>query len=249
MKIKSIRSLMCAALGMALTGCNALDRVSEIGQVPAMAPIENPVQRVGYTPVNMPMPALSAAARQPNSLWQTGSRAFFRDQRATRVGDIMTVVIAINDKAELENETKRERTNAENGKIGGLLGYEQQLAKWLPDAAGTGDLVDVNTTGSSNGKGSVGRKEQVNLRVAATITQVLPNGNLVITGKQQMVVNYDLRELEISGVIRPEDISSENTVNYDQIAEARITYGGRGQVMDVQQARYGQQLYDILFPF
>lgn len=237
------------ALGISLTACNALDRMSEVGQAPALAPIENPTQRPGFTSVNMPMPTLSSKARQPNSLWQTGSRAFFRDQRASRVGDILTVVISINDKADLSNETKRERSNAESSKLGGFLGYQQQLAKWLPDAVTQNDLVDVDSTGSSNGKGSVGRKEQVNLRVAATIAQVLPNGNLVIAGKQQMVVNYDLRELQISGVVRPEDISSENIVNYDQIAEARIAYGGRGQIMDVQQPRYGQQVYDILFPF
>ncbi|MGB4101789.1 MAG: flagellar basal body L-ring protein FlgH [Alphaproteobacteria bacterium] len=245
----SLRACAMVALGCALTGCNALDRISEIGRPPQMAPVEDPTRRPGYTPVRMPMPITQAGEKQANSLWQTGSRAFFRDQRATRVGDIMTVVIAINDKAQMQNETKRSRTNGENSTLDGFLGYEQQLKKWLPDAVGTNDLVKLNSTGSSEGKGSVGRQEQINLRVAATITQVLPNGNLVISGKQQMVVNFDMRELQINGVVRPEDISSENTVNYDQIAEARITYGGRGQVMDVQQPRYGQQLYDVVFPF
>lgn len=246
---KLYRAALLGALGFSLAGCNALDRISEIGQAPTLAPIENPTRHPGYTPVSMPMPAVASGYRQPNSLWQTGSRAFFRDQRASRVGDILTVIIAINDKADLENETTRERTNAENSKLAGFLGYQQQLAKWLPDAVANNDLVKVDSTGKSEGKGSIGRKEQVNLRVAATISQVLPNGNLVIGGKQQMVVNYDLRELQINGVIRPEDISSSNTVNYDQIAEARIAYGGRGHVMDVQQPRYGQQLYDIIFPF
>jgi flagellar L-ring protein FlgH len=248
--IKSLpRLIALSALGLSLAGCNVLDRISEIGQAPALAPIENPAQRSGFNSVSMPMPAVSSKPRQANSLWQTGSRAFFRDQRASRVGDILTVVIAINDKADLSNETKRSRTNAENSKLGGFLGYESEISKILPDAVDANDLVKIDSTGSSNGKGSVGRKEQVNLRVAATIAQVLPNGNLVINGKQQMVVNYDLRELQISGVVRPEDISSENIVSYDQIAEARISYGGRGQVMDVQQPRYGQQLYDIVFPF
>lgn len=237
------------AVGLCLSGCNALDRISELGQTPHMAPIEDPTGKPGYVPVRMPMPVAPADAKQANSLWQRGARAFFRDQRATRVGDILTVVIAINDKAQLQNATKRERSNDENSTLDGFLGYEQQLQKWLPDAVASNDLVKLNSTGSSEGKGSINRQEQVNLRVAATITQLLPNGNLVISGKQQMVINYDMRELQISGVVRPEDISSENTVNYDQIAEARITYGGRGQVMDVQQPRYGQQLYDVLFPF
>ena len=244
-----LRACAMVALGCTLTACNALDRVSEIGRPPKMAPIEDPTRQPGYMPVRMPMPVAHPGEKQANSLWQTGSRAFFRDQRATRVGDILTVVIAINDKAQLQNETKRSRTNGESSTLDGFLGYEQQLKKWLPDAVGTNDLVKLNSAGTSEGKGSVGRQEQVNLRVAATITQLLPNGNLVLSGKQQMVVNFDMRELQISGVVRPEDISSENTVNYDQIAEARITYGGRGQVMDVQQPRYGQQLYDVIFPF
>ncbi len=246
---KIARVIMLSSLGLGLSACNALDRISEMGQPPALAPVDNPTQRPGYIPVSMPMPAPMSGVRQANSLWQTGARTFFRDQRATRVGDILTVVITINDKADIQNETKRDRTGSENSKLTGFLGYEQQLAKWLPDAVKSNDIVNVNSTGSSDGKGTMNRKEQVNLRVAATITQVLPNGNLVIAGKQQMVVNYDLRELGINGVVRPEDISSENTVNYDQIAEARITYGGRGQVMDIQQPRYGQQLIDILFPF
>lgn len=243
------RPAMMLAFGLCLSGCNALDRISEIGQPPRMAPIEDPTGKPGYIPVKMPMPVTHAGSRQANSLWQTGARAFFRDQRATRVGDILTVVISINDKAQLQNQTKRERSNGENSKLEGFLGYEQQLQKWLPDAVASNDLVKLNSTGTSDGKGSIDRQEQVNLRIAATITQVLPNGNLVISGKQQMVINYDMRELQISGVVRPEDISSNNTVNYDQIAEARITYGGSGQVMDIQQPRYGQQLYDIIFPF
>jgi flagellar L-ring protein FlgH len=247
--LKLTKPLMLGCAVVALSGCNALDRISEIGQVPALAPIENPAQRPAITNVSMPMPAVAGGTRQANSLWQTGSRAFFRDQRASRVGDILTVVISINDRATMSNETKRERKNSESSQLSGFLGYQQQLAKWLPDAVTKNDLVDVDSDGSSNGKGNVGRQEQVNLRVAATIAQVLPNGNLVIGGKQQMVVNFELRDLQISGVVRPQDISSDNTVSYDQIAEARISYGGRGQISDVQQPRYGQQLYDILFPF
>jgi len=130
-----------------------------------------------------------------------------------------------------------------------FLGYESHLHNLLPDAVSPTSVISGGSTSASNGKGSVDRSEKINLRVAATITQVLPNGNLVLAGKQQVTVNYDLRELLVTGVIRPEDISSENTVTYDQIAEARISYGGRGHIQDVQQARYGQQIFDILMPF
>ena len=81
------------------------------------------------------------------------------------------------------------------------------------------------------------------------ITEVLPNGNLAIFGRQEVQVNFERRDLVVAGVIRPEDITSGNTIAYEQIAEARVSYGGQGQITDFQQPRYGQQLYDIVFPF
>jgi flagellar L-ring protein FlgH len=243
------QTLSLALVATMLTGCSMVDRLAAVGEVPSMTPVENPAKYNGFTPVSMPMPSPTLGERQANSLWQPGARAFFRDQRASRVGDIMTVIINVDDKAEIANESKRTRDNGETVKAPNILGYENQIGELLYSGADPSSLVDAATTSKSGGKGQVDRKEKINLRVAATITQVLPNGNLVISGKQQMTVNYDLRELSVSGVIRPEDISSENTINYDQIAEARIGYGGHGQSMDVQQPRYGQQLYDILFPF
>ena len=240
--------LMTTAL-LALSACNAFDRVTEIGEAPKLAPIENPTQKSGYVPVSMPMPPPSLAERQPNSLWQTGARAFFRDQRASRVGDILTVVISINDQAQLQNETKRTRANTDSASATNVLGFESHLNKWLPKAVDPANLLNTSSDLSNDGKGSIARQEQINLRVAATVTQVLPNGNLVVAGKQQTGVNFDVRELGISGVIRPQDISAENTITYDKIAEARIEYGGRGSISDVQQPRYGDQLLDIVMPF
>ena len=195
------------------------------------------------------MPAPSLSERQPNSLWAQGGRAFFRDQRASRVGDILTVVVSIDDQAQLSNETKRSRANSNSADLKSLLGFETKLSKILPNAVDNSSLVDTGSTSSNDGKGSIGRQEQIDLRVAATIVQVLPNGNLVVEGKQQVNVNFDMRELSISGVIRPQDISASNTITYDQIAEARINYGGRGTIADVQQPRYGDQLFDVLMPF
>jgi len=234
---------------LALTSCNAFDRISDVGNAPKLASIEDPTRRNGYAPVKMPMPAPSHNERQPNSLWETGGRAFFRDQRAGKVGDILTVVVTINDQAQIANETKRSRTNSDTADISSFLGFETKLNKVLPSAVSPSSLIDAGSATNNEGKGSIGRQEQIDLRVAATIIQVLPNGNLVISGKQQVGVNFDMRELEINGIIRPQDISAENTISYDQIAEARINYGGRGTIADVQQPRYGSQLYDILMPF
>lgn len=243
------RATMLMAMMVALSGCNMLNRLNEVGSAPKLASVQDPTRISGVTPVSMPMPAPSLSERQPNSLWQTGSRAFLRDQRASRVGDILTVVITINDQAQLQNETKRSRQNTDSADATNLFGFEGQLKKWLPDSVDPTTLIKMGSDTSNEGKGSVNRQEQIKLRVAATITQVLPNGNLVMAGKQQVMVNFDMRELLVSGVIRPSDISSDNTVLYDQIAEARIAYGGRGTIQDVQQPRYGSQVYDILMPF
>jgi flagellar L-ring protein precursor FlgH len=240
---------MTTAALLSLSACNAFDRVSDIGDTPKMASIEDPTNRAGYVPVKMPMPPPSLTERQPNSLWETGGRAFFRDQRAGRVGDILTVVVTINDQAQIQNETKRSRDNSDSANLTNFLGLESKLNTVLPQAVSPSNLVNMGSATSNDGKGSIGRQEQIDLRVAAEIIQVLPNGNLVLEGKQQVNVNYDQRELSIRGIIRPQDIAADNTITYDQIAEARIEYGGKGTIGDVQQPRYGDQLFDILMPF
>lgn len=245
----TLKLVLLASAMLALSACNAFDRVSEIGDTPKFASIEDPTHAPGYTPVKMPMPPPMLTESQPNSLWHTGARAFFRDQRAGRVGDILTVVVTINDQAQIANETKRSRANSDTASASNLLGFESKLNKILPNAVSPSSLLDTSSALSNDGKGSVARQEQIDLRIAAEIIQVLPNGNLVVQGKQQVGVNYDLRELTISGVIRPQDISAANTITYDQIAEARIEYGGRGTINDVQQPRYGDQLLDIIMPF
>jgi flagellar L-ring protein precursor FlgH len=232
-----------------LAGCGMASRISEVGQAPDMSPITNPMQQASYQPVSLPMPAPEVAERQAASLWRPGSRAFFRDQRAARVGDILTVLINIDDSAALSNTTSRSRSTAEDAQLDAFLGYEADLHQVLPETVDPADLIDFGSTTGTSGSGSVDRGEQIDLRIAGLVTQVLPNGNLVLQGRQEVRVNFELRELLISGVIRPQDIRADNTVRYDQIAEARISYGGRGQITDVVQPRYGEQLFDIIMPF
>jgi flagellar L-ring protein FlgH len=244
------RTFLALALASTmLGGCSALTRISQIGEAPPLTQIQDPQQQPGYRPVSLPMPKPVTAERRPNSLWQAGTRAFFKDQRATQVGDILTVVINISDQAKLDNESSRTRSNGESSAIPHAFGFETQLQKILPHAADPTNLLSATSTSNSDGHGKITRTDQVNVNIAMLVTQVLPNGNLVVMGHQEMRINYEIRDLQITGVIRPLDISSTNTITLDKIAEARVSYGGRGQLTDVQQPRYGQQLFDIVSPF
>jgi flagellar L-ring protein FlgH len=229
------------------SSCSSIDRLSQIGEQPKLAAIENPAAQPGYKPVQMPMPKPETASYNANSLWRNGSRAFFKDQRAARIGDLLTVTVNITDKANIANETQRSRTNKEDSGITDFIGAKTlgiQAQKILP-----GRILQADSTASSDGKGSVNRQEALQTNVAAVVMQVLPNGNLVVEGKQEIRVNFEIRELIVAGIVRPEDIQSDNTIDSSKIAQARIAYGGRGQITDIQQPRYGQQVMDVLLPF
>jgi len=251
--MKNIRQFLIISISVGLlSACSAAERLANVGEEPSLSRIENPSEKGNYRKISMPMPDIEDSVTQKNSLWAGSRQTFFKDQRATQVGDILTVTIDIDDEAELENETERSRSSGEDVDLTSILGYENRLADILPqgdEPIDTSNLVDANSTSSSRGRGSTEREEEVRMRLAATVTQLLPNGNMVIQGRQEVRVNFEKRVLELAGIIRPEDITTENMIPYDKIAEARISYGGEGQITDVQQPRYGQQVYDILFPF
>jgi flagellar L-ring protein precursor FlgH len=250
MKLASFKQLAVLTLvGVSLSACGAVSRIENIGKPPALSPIRNPVRHPGYRPVSMPMPAPPPPTHEVNSLWAAGAHSFFHDPRASHVGDLLTVNISIADAAKISDTTKRARDNSDKAGLPSFFGLENPIAKALPGTNDMSKLVDMSSTSSNSGSGSVDRSENINLTLAAIVTQALPNGNMVIRGHQQVRVNNELRDLQISGIVRPEDITSENTIDLSQIAEARISYGGKGQITDVQQPRYGQQLYDILMPF
>ncbi|GAB4238445.1 MAG: flagellar basal body L-ring protein FlgH [Methyloligellaceae bacterium] len=246
------RCLVALVAVSSLSGCSYFERLQNIGETPKLSKIENPVMQPGYRPVSMPMPAPEPASYNPNSLWRSGARAFFKDQRASRVGDIVTVLVEITDKAEIDNTTNRTRDNEESASIPKLGGLETKVAKFLRKRGLAVDLDDfarATSDSKSDGKGSIEREEVVTAKVAAVVTQILPNGNMVIEGRQEVRVNFEMREMIVAGVIRPEDITSRNQIPFAKIAEARVSYGGKGQITDVQQPRYGQQFLDIVLPF
>ncbi|HEX3440916.1 MAG TPA: flagellar basal body L-ring protein FlgH [Pseudolabrys sp.] len=243
-----MRSMILATMASSLlNGCAAIDRLKNVGSPPALSAVDNPTAQPGYRPVQMPMPAAQPASYNPNSLWRNGSRAFFKDQRAHQVGDILTVTVNITDKANIANETQRSRANTEDSGVTDFLG--SKTIKTPATAILPGRILTADSSASSDGKGSVVRQEALQTNVAGVVTQVLPNGNLVVEGKQEIRVNFEIRELIVAGIVRPEDIQSDNTIDSSKIAQARISYGGRGQISDVQQPRYGQQVLDVLLPF
>ncbi|MFM7689364.1 MAG: flagellar basal body L-ring protein FlgH [Alphaproteobacteria bacterium] len=239
--------LLLAAVSLA--ACSTVERLSRLGQGPELAAIENPTSDPRWRPVTMPMPNPGDPPLQNNSLWRQGSRTFLRDQRAASVGDLVTVLVSIQDEADMENSTKRNRDNSESMGIPNLLGLESSFGRLFPSGFNPSTAVSASSASDVSGAGTLKRSEQINLRVAATVSQVLPNGNLVVVGRQQVRVNQELRDLQVGGIIRPQDIGSDNTVRHDRLAEARIAYGGRGTISDVQRPRYGQELMDILLPF
>jgi flagellar L-ring protein precursor FlgH len=242
--LRNLRVVMVAAL---LGGCSSIDRLKTIGEAPPLSPIDNPTTAPGYKPVQMPMPMPQPASFNPNSLWRNGSRAFFKDQRAHQVGDILTVKVKIDDKAKVENETQRRRTAGDEAAVRDFLG--KTALPGLIKAQVPSTLIATESLTTMDGKGNTDRKDEINTNIAGVVTQVLPNGNLVIEGRQEVRVNFEVRELVVAGVVRPEDIESDNTIESTKIAQARIAYGGRGQLTDMQQPRYGQQVMDILLPF
>lgn len=229
-----------------LGGC---DRLSEVGKAPSFSPLEGSYQHHAMYSAPLPEHAKREGPTMGSSLWSAGEDSLFGDRRASRRGDILTVVIEINDKAEISNSSDRSRKGSQNMAVPQLFGLPQRIDGKLPEGASMAEAVQTKSSSDYTGEGSVQRKEKLTLRVAATVVEELPNGVLRIEGQQEVRVNFELRELIVTGYVRPTDISRKNEIGYDRIAGARIAYGGRGQITDVQQPRYGDQITDIVLPF
>jgi flagellar L-ring protein FlgH len=246
-------SIFCLTLTglLATIGCaSTIEDVRQAGRPPAVTPIENPsMAATGRREVVLPMPEPTSQATASNSLWRAGSRQFFNDPRASRTGDILTVLIQINDQAQLNNSSGRTRKSTQNGGVNNFFGLEQLPGRALPSGFDPANMIGTNSQGSFAGQGQVARNERVDMTVAAIVTQILPNGNLVVAGRQEVRINNELRELLVSGIVRPQDISSGNQVRHTQMAEARISYGGRGQISAYQQPSIGQQVLGAISPF
>jgi len=239
-----IAALLAASILLPLGACST---VQEAVRGPELAP-------VGYPAAMAPMDMKILARNTPqpasaNSLWRTGARAFFNDQRASKIGDILTVQIDIDDSAKTTNSTASSRTSGVTAGAPHLLGLESSLGKILPGGFDPANAIETSSNSTNAGAGSVNRAEKISLTMAATVAAVLPNGNLVIQGTQEVRTNAELRQLTVAGIVRPEDITSANTIKNSQIAEARISYGGRGDISRVQKTPAGQSLIERFSPF
>ena len=236
-------SILCL---VAFTACAPL---KDVGKVPTFSSSANGPEHLAMASTSFPETLPKERQIDQASLWNSGRQSLLGDRRAVQRGDILTVVIEIDDKAEISNSSARSRSGSETMGIPSLFGIPQRINQSLPDGASLDSAVSTNSASSSSGDGSVRRNEKLTLRVAATIVSVLQNGVLQIQGSQEVRVNFEIRELLVSGYVRPEDISRQNEITYDKMASARISYGGRGQISAVQQPRVGQQIADIILPF
>lgn len=263
----SMRALALLALAAGATGCASVsaetmaqDAIAAPGVAydaarramapPQLAPVGTPAALTGGHQQSMPQPTQAAyEAPASNSLWRAGSRSFFNDQRASRLGDILTVQIEINDSAELSNSSNRNRQASTSAGVSNFFGLETIASQVLNNAFDPANMISADAESDHRGTGAINREEKIELTVAAVIVDRLPNGNLVIAGRQEVRINGELRELTVSGIIRPEDVTSDNKINHTQIAEARISYGGRGSISAVQRPNWGQRTADAITPW
>ncbi|MGC1497575.1 MAG: flagellar basal body L-ring protein FlgH [Sulfitobacter sp.] len=242
-----MKSLVMITLALSMTA--ACGRKDHLGKAPSFSPPTDSQEHAAMISPGLPLRLEEKRLVDQASLWSGTRQSLLGDRRAVQRGDILTVVIEIDEKAEISNATDRSRSGTESLGVPGLFGLPQRLDEKLPEGASSSELVGINSSSNSSGDGSVKRKEKLTLRVAATIVDVLPNGVLSISGSQELRVNFELRELLVTGYVRPADISRQNEITYDKIASARVSYGGRGQITDVQQPRIGQQVLDAVLPF
>jgi flagellar L-ring protein precursor FlgH len=243
------KTLLALGFILVLSSCSSsqIERLEWIGKAPPMEPMQPKKQEdIVNWPAQSEAPVLPTTS---SSLWASNSKTFFKDQRANKVGDILKVKVSINDKATFDNKTERKREESDNTSAPSVFGLEKKIAGLLPGKGDPASLLDMSNKVNNKGEGNIERQETINTEIAAVVSQVLPNGNFVIYGSQEVRVNFEVRQLTIQGVIRPEDISTNNEIKSSQVAEARISYGGKGVITDIQQPRIGNQVADILSPF
>lgn len=246
MRMKSVLSLVLLA-GAATVSLSACGSINEAVNGPSLTPMGYPAAIVPQQQMVAAQPPTTPASA--NSLWRVGARTFFNDQRARGIGDILTVSVEINDSAQTSNATTGSRSNSYSAATPNVFGFESSLGKVFPSGYDPAKALGASGSATDAGSGSIKRAEKISLTIAAVVTGVLPNGNLVIQGTQEVRTDREVRVLTVSGIARPEDISSENTIKHSQLAEARISYGGRGDQSNMVKPPASQALIEKYSPF
>lgn len=236
-----------------LSGC-VMERLADVGTGPKISQIQNPTMLEGYTPISMPMPTATSEERHVNSLWQTGSKAFFKDQRAVKIGDIVTVVVALKHKESTSFTPSIDKKSSMNSTVGNLLGLQHPIENLFPkkfkkDEEESKSWLQTSSNPKHSGSGKYDLEDKLDFSVAATVLQILPNGNMVVQGRTEIKLVNEVREIELKGIIRRSDIKSDNSIGHDKVAELRIVYGGRGDITDVGNRPWGTQILDEVMPF
>jgi len=239
-----MRTPLIILASLSLTACStAMEAVKGPNLAPAVYPAALVGGNVQIRPEEVPTP------QSANSMWRQGARAFFKDQRANRVGDILTVQIDIDDSAQTTNSSSSSRSSSTGLGVPNLLGFESSLSRVFPSTFDPANAITTNSDNSNAGSGTINRQEKISLTMAATVTAVLPNGNMWIQGVQEVRTNAELRHVSVAGIVRPEDITAANTIQHSQLAELRLDYGGRGDISRVQKTPAGQSLIERFSPF
>jgi flagellar L-ring protein precursor FlgH len=228
-----------------LCGC-AGEKLSEIGESPKLSRIQNPTLEKGYAPISMPMPAPTLPEYRMNSLWQTGSKAFFKDQRAGKIGDLITVNVLIDNQESTSITPSLSRDSKLSATAPNILGLQNKISSLM---ATDGTLLNTESKPQHTGSGKYDLSDKIKFQVAATIIQVLPNGNLVVKGRTEIKLLNEVREIELTGIARRSDIASDNSITSDKVAELRIVYAGRGDISDVANKPWGHKVVENMMPF
>jgi len=247
----SLAKFGAVSLAALLSACSIVDRVGEVGSPPAIAPIENVANPPSIKSIVYPIQIEPEVRPTANSLWRPGSKTFLKDQRAARVGDVLTADVSVADSAEIANETSRARSSSDALDLGAMFGYAKSIRSLLPGSPAFDPSKALSSSGAGQfkGSGAATRKETVRFKIAVVVVDQLRNGNFVISGKQELRINNELREIQVAGIVRPQDIDPDNVISSEKMAEARITYGGRGVLSDYQQPPFGAQILEIIRPF
>lgn len=250
-----ITTVLLLPAALALTACGPQGNIDRNPEISGINVDPNAMPETASLSIPMPPPKAPVNPKRAEaaSLWQTGNDSFFADRRAEEVGDIVSINIQIDDQAQLRNASSRSRDGSASMGKPEFLGYGSKLDELLPginpEDLPDGNLIDLNSSFERQGEGAISRNERINLKIAALVIQRLPNGNLVVAGRQEVKVNDEIRELRVAGIIQPSEIGMDNSIDYDRIAEARITYGGRGQLSRQLRTGYGEEAANVILPY